>query len=376
MARQSPYRKRTPHTRTLVILAVFALTIMVLLESTRRYQPDPRRGEKNAAMELMQRSAEAIKKEKLRMGIPIDRRFDTNDTGLIGVEYTDITTTLGSLVAKRTSTNPAFAAVVVDMLDRAGVRPGDRVAVCLSGSFPALNIAVLSAARVSNLHPVIISSEGSSMYGANQPDMTWLDMERVLAERGLLPYRSIAASLGGIAGAQGGLDGTGIEAGRRAIRRNGIPLLEEEGSSTLTADVQKRLALFDQALGGRKPAVFINVGGSLTSLGDGPEGHRLPAGLLKKVPAVRNPERGIIFLMGERDVPVIHLLKIKSIAAQYGILIDPIPLPAGPPGKTLRTGRYPVPLAAVGLVFLIVLLLFLRKADWRHRAVDAQSAGK
>jgi hypothetical protein len=144
----------------------------------------------------------------------------------------------------------------------------------------------------------------------------------------------------------------------------------------LTADVQKRLALFDQALGGRKPAVFINVGGSLTSLGDGPEGHRLPAGLLKKVPAVRNPERGLIFLMGERDVPVIHLLKIKSIAAQYGIPIDPISLPAGPPGKALRTGRYPVPLAAVGLVFLIVLLLFLRKADLRQRAVDAQSAGK
>jgi poly-gamma-glutamate system protein len=362
-----------PYARTLVVLAVFSLAILAALESTRWHQPDPRRGEKNAAMELMQRSALAVKKEKLRMGIPIDRRLDPNDTGLIGVEYTDITTTLGSLVAKRTSTNPAFAAVVVDMLDRAGVRPGDRVAVCLSGSFPALNIAVLSAARVLDLHPVIISSEGASMYGANHPDMTWLDMERVLAETGLLPYRSIAASLGGIAGAQGGLDGTGIEAGRRAINRNSIPLLEEEGSSTLTADVQKRLSLFDQALGRRRPTAFINVGGSLTSLGDGPEGHRLPAGLLIKVPAVRNPERGIIFRMGDRGVPVIHLLKIKSIAAQYGIPIDPIPLPAGPPGKTLRTGRYSVPLAAAGLALLIVLLPFLRKADLRHRAAGAQS---
>ena len=181
---------------------------------------------------------------------------------------------------------------------------------------------------------------------------------------------------GGIAGAQGGLDGTGIEAGRRAISRNSIPLLEEEGSSTLTADVQKRLSLFDQALGGRRPAAFINVGGSLTSLGDGPEGHRLPAGLLKKVPAVRNPERGIIFHMGERGVPVIHLLKIKSIAAQYGIPIDPIPLPAGPPGKTLRTGRYSAPLAAAGLALLIVLLPFLRIADLRHRAAGAQSVRK
>lgn len=365
--------RRTPHIRTLVILAASALTIIVLLESTRGYQPDPRREEKNAAMELMQHSAQAIKKEKLRMGIPIDRRFDTNDTGLIGVEYTDITTTVGSLVAKRTSTNPAFAAVVVDMLDRAGVRQGDRVAVSFSGSFPALNIAVLSAARVLNLHPVIISSAGSSMYGANHPDMTWLDMERVLAEAGLLPYRSIAASLGGIAGTQGGLDGTGIEAGLRAIRRNGIPLIEEGGNSTLTADVRNRLALFDQALAGRRPAAFINVGGSLTSVGDGLEGHRIPTGLLNKVPAVRNPEQGIIFLMSKRGVPVIHLLKIKSIAAQYGIPIDPSPLSAGTPVKTPMTGRYSTPLAAACLALMIVLLIFLRKADLRHMLGGSQS---
>jgi hypothetical protein len=141
----------------------------------------------------------------------------------------------------------------------------------------------------------------------------------------------------------------------------------------LTADVQKRLALFDQALGGRRPAAFINVGGPLTSLGDGPEGHRIPAGLLNKVPAVRNPERGIIFRMAERGVPVIHLLKIKSIAAQYGIPIDPSALSAGTPVKTPMTGRYSIPLAAAGLVLMIVLLVFLRKADLRHAAGGAQS---
>jgi poly-gamma-glutamate system protein len=357
-----------------VVLAISALTIVVLLESNRWYQPDPLQDEKNAAMELMHRSALAIKKEKLKLGIPIDRRFDTNDTGLVGVEYTDITTTVGSLVAKRTSTNPAFAAVVVDMLDRAGVRQGDRVAVSFSGSFPALNIAVLSAVRVMNLHPVIISSAGSSMYGANQPDMTWLDMERVLAEAGILPYRSIAASLGGIVATQGGLDGTGIEAGLKAIRRNGIPLIEEGGNSTLTADVQKRLALFDQALGGRRPAAFLNVGGSLTSVGDGLGGHRIPTGLLNKVPAVRNPEQGIIFLMSKQGVPVIHLLKIKSIAAQYGIPFDPSPLPAGNTVKTPMTGRYSTPLAAVCLALMIVLLIFLKKADFRHIAGGSQSA--
>jgi len=365
--------RRAPHTRTLGILAISALIIVVSLESTRWYQPDRLREEKIAAIELMQRSAQAVKKAKLGMGIPIDRRFDADDTGLVGVEYTDITTTVGSLAAKRLSTHPAFAAVVVAMLGLAGVRSGDWVAVSFSGSFPALNIAVLSAARALNLHPVIISSVGSSMYGANQPQMTWLDMERVLAEEGLLPYRSIAASLGGIAGAQGGLDGTGIEAGLKAIRRNGILLIEEAGDSTLTADVRKRMTLFDQVLDGKKPSAFINVGGSLTSVGDGLESHRIPTGLLKKVPAVRKPERGIIFLMSERGVPVIHLLKIKSIAAQYGIPGDPSPLSAGFPVKTPRTGRYSAPLAAAGLALMIALLIFLRKADLRHMAGGSQS---
>jgi hypothetical protein len=115
------------------------------------------------------------------------------------------------------------------------------------------------------------------------------------------------------------------------------------------------------------------VGGSLTSVGDGLESHRIPTGLLKKVRAVRNPERGIIFLMSQRGVPVIHLLKIKSIAARYGIPVDPSPLSAGFPVKTPRTGRYSAPLAAAGLALMIALLIFLRTADSISMARGSQS---
>ncbi|MBP2673833.1 MAG: hypothetical protein H6Q84_673 [Deltaproteobacteria bacterium] len=366
--------RRIPHNRTLAILAVSALAILVLLEATRRVWPDPLRKEKDAAILLAQRAAEAVRKEKLRLGIPVDRHLDANGTGLIGVEYTDITTTVGSLAAKRTSIHPAFAAVVVDMLDRAGARRGDPVAIGFSGSFPALNIAVLSAARVLGLRPVIISSVGSSMYGANQPEMTWLDMERVLAESGILPYRSIAASLGGIADARGGLDGTGIDAALGAIRRNGIPRIEEGGKSALAADVRKRMELYDRALDGRRPAAFVNVGGSLTSVGDGPESHRIPTGLLEKVPAVRHPERGVIFRMGERGVPVIHLLEIRSIAARYGIPADPAATARGVPATPPLSGRYSPPVAAAGLALLIALLAILGKADPKRMGAGSRPA--
>ena len=366
-------QRRTYDNRALVILAVAAIAAVALTEAARLHRADPLRDEKNAAVELMQLSMDAIKEEKLRIGMPIDRRVDINDTGMIGVEYTDITTTLGSLAVKRTSAQPAFAAVVVDLLDRAGVRPGDNVAVSFSGSFPALNIAVLSAAKALRLRLAVISSIGSSMYGANQPDMTWLDMERILVEKGIFSCRSIAASVGGIYDAGGGLDAAGIGLGIEAIRRNEVFLIEEEGYSTLVADVRRRMDLFDQAFDGKKPMAFINVGGSLTSLGDGAENHRIPTGLVKKLPTTVDPKRGIIFLMNERGVPVIHLLGIKSIAARYGISIDPAPFPGGATAKIRTTGKYSAPLAAASLAVIIALLLVMRNKGLPRASGGAES---
>ena len=124
------------------------------------------------------------------------------------------------------------------------------MAVSFSGSFPALNIAVLSAARVLDLHPVIISSVGSSMYGANQPEMTWLDMERILADKGLFPYRSNAASLGGIAGTR--------EAGRNVS----TAVLRDAGGRVVGgAETFRDLARSRRCVASwrGKPAAFINV---------------------------------------------------------------------------------------------------------------------
>lgn len=348
-------------------MALLAGVIFCGLEWVRWRQPDPYRDEKRAASALMQRAMQIVKAEKIRLEMPIDRVLDPGETGMIGVAFNDLTTTRGSLPSKRTSTDPAFAAVAVQMLKQVGVGDGDPVAVSFSGSFPALNIAVLSAIKVLNLQPVIISSEGASMYGANQAEMTWLDMERVLAAAGLFPYRSCAASLGGIVETGGGLDETGIALGLQAIRRNGIPLLVEESGKELAADIEKRMALYARFLEGGKPAAFINVGGSATSLGGGPGVHKLVPGLLKVIPAARNPDRGVIVRMAERGIPVIHLLGIRSIAAQYGIPFDAPPLPGGRSGSSIPGGGYDPSLAAGGLFLLLMLLFRSRKRDLPSR---------
>ncbi len=81
-----------------------------------------REEEKLEAARLMVNGMSAIRQAKAEKGVAIDSLDDPNGTGMIGAEFTAITTTLGPLEVKRTSTDPGFAAAVVEMLGQAGVR--------------------------------------------------------------------------------------------------------------------------------------------------------------------------------------------------------------------------------------------------------------
>jgi poly-gamma-glutamate system protein len=258
--------------------------------------------------------------------------LDPAESGLIGLDFSDLTSTLGDLGAKQTSLNPYFAALVVMWLKEAGVVPGDRLAISLSGSFPALNIAVLSAAQVMGLKPLIISSVGASSFGANIPGLTWPDMERFLFAQGLIPWRSQYASLGGIIETDGGLDGTGIEVAREAIAKHGAIYLQENGAVNLEEDLARRQKLY---FAEGPPKAYLNVGGGITALGWTPEAALLGEGLLRRVPGGSSPKRGLIFKMYAAGIPVIHLLNIERLAARYhlpqrptSLALDPQPLNA------------------------------------------------
>jgi poly-gamma-glutamate system protein len=346
------------------LLFVCSLTALLCVETAKRYRPDPLYAEKMAAIKLMQQSVAIIKTEKIRSGIKIDPLIDINETGMIGERYNDLTTTVGSLPSKRTSANPSFAATVVEMLAQAGVHRGDPVAISFSGSFPALNVAVLSAVHSQGLKPVIISSVGASMYGANNPNMTWLDMESLLEKKGVFSYRSAAASLGGISDTKGGIDGTGVDSGLLSIRRNNVRFLDEGGVPTQQFDIRRRLDLYNGILKGAKPAAFINVGASQTSLGNSPEIYKLPTGLLKNAYASDDPERGIIFHMQEQGIPVIHLLKIKNLAKQFGIPFDPVQPSKSPHAAEIKVTGYSRPVA---LIALLVLLSFMALMKYYFR---------
>ena len=149
------------------------------------------------AAEQMESCMAELKTERLRRGIPIDKETDRFSTGLLGTDFTAITTTLGNLEAKRTSCQPDMAALVCDLYVQAGVQAGDRVAICSTGSFPALNLAALCAAEALGAEPVMIVSIGASTYGANIPAFTAPEMLYHLYEAGLVATAPAGITLGG-----------------------------------------------------------------------------------------------------------------------------------------------------------------------------------
>jgi len=215
----------------------------------------------------------------------------------------------------------------VKYYERAGLKRGDVVAVGGSGSFPALLLASLCAARVLELRPVVIYSIGASMYGANLQGFTFVDMLARLRADGLLPYEIAAVSPGGDQDGGSGVlfdeDGTALLA---ETRRSGVPMVE---GATLADRIQCRLRIYDAAAGARPIRCFVNVGGASANFGDIPASLDLRNGLLLRVPSVPlSPTRGLVFEFASRGIPVVHLLHVKGLAHDNGLPFDPVPLPA------------------------------------------------
>ncbi len=274
----------------------------------------------------MARAEAAVRECRLARGIPIDPKTDPNDTGMIGLPTSSITTSLGSLEAKRTTTNPAFAGLLVRLIHDAGARRGDVVAVGASSSFPALVIATLAACRVLGVEPLMISSLGSSEWGANIPEFNWWDIEDCLDASGVLAVHPIAYSIGGIEDRGTDMSPAGRDLITRQASERGIKLLEEPG---LEPSVAARMRLYDERAGGRPLRAFINIGGSWVNLGLDSKVLEVAPGLNMKggpheIRGFPPPsQQGMIFAMARRGVPVIHLLYIKGLCREYGLPWDP-----------------------------------------------------
>ena len=310
------------------------------------------------AAELMERCSAAVKGYKGELGIALNP-LDTHNTGLIGEEYTGITTTIGALEAKRTTTWPDMAALCVRMLHEAGVQPGDRIAAGFSGSFPGMNLALVCACEVMGVELVCISSVGASTYGANNPTLTFPEMLHRLAEDGIIATRSAAVTMGGDFDIGMEMDPDLSDPVRLRLREAGLNLVEIKD---YTENLAWREDLYQQA---GAVDCFVAVGGNLTSLGRGEEGVSLGQGVLKTRAKVRLDENsGLVQRYMAKGVPVINLLNIKQIMAEYGMPFDPAVWPERGTSAAYSTIHYEKVWLGAGLggsAVLLGLCLWQRK---------------
>ena len=152
-----------------LVLAVAWLAACLLLTLARgQKRPAEDYAVKLQAAQTLQGWMDDVKRYKLEAGLAITP-YDTHQTGMIGDEYTPITTSLGSEEAKRTTANADMAALLVQMLTEAGVETGDTIGAGFSGSFPTMNLALLAACEAMQVKVIYIASLGASTFGANQP---------------------------------------------------------------------------------------------------------------------------------------------------------------------------------------------------------------
>jgi poly-gamma-glutamate system protein len=344
------------------VYAAGALSLLFILVMTvHPARETSLRREMLEASRLMARAETAVRDCRTEKGVAADDRADPNRTGLIGLAMSPITTSLGNVAAKRTTANPAFAALMVSLLDEAGVRREDTVALGASSSFPALIIAALSAAKVMGLNPVVISSLGASEWGANNPAFNWLDMGGCLRTAGILDFRPVALAVGGDEDVGRDMSPAGRALLAAQIAESGVFFIEKPD---LEANVRERLRLYETGAGGRPIRAFINIGGSWANIGTNAKVLKLKPGLLGDVFNPAPNERGVLQAMAARKIPVIHLLNIRGLCARYGLPWDPRPLPKPGEGeiygRAAGRGRLSVILSGVYMAFLAVLYGMLR----------------
>jgi poly-gamma-glutamate system protein len=285
-----------------------------------------------------------------------DPATDPNRTGLVGLPFSAITSTLGSLPAKRTGAQPDAAALMARLLAEAGVQPGSRVAVESSGSFPGFAIATLVAARSLGAEPAAVVSIGSSTYGANRPDFTLADMLQVLARAGLVARGPLAVSPGG-AGDQGrDLEPAALDAALARAAAGGAAVLRPAG---LAADVASKRAILDR---GGRPAVLVSVGGNWSAAGPG-EALLGRTGLI--APGAFGPGgppgTGLIQSYLRDRIPVIRILDVADLCARTGLAYDPVPWPAEGRAEMYHGRRPPRALIAAGPVLAVLAALAVRR---------------
>jgi len=348
-------KKRTGRLPSYLILfdAIIAILLAFIALNGKVRKIAPFYKEKLEASKLAYEMFQSVKEFRIKLGLPMDSLNDPMLSGLIGVQLSPITTEYGDLTSKITSINPNFSALFVSYLKRLHLKEGDVVAVHLTGSFPALNICLFSTLKTLKLNPIIITSVGASMRGANIPNFTVLDIENYLRTKNLIPFKTAYASYGGIDDLGRGLPEEGREIIEKDAEKNAILLIK---AKSLSESMKRKFEIYTELSKNNPIKCFINIGGNAAVVA----GVDVPSGIIDYRYA-NHP--GLIGEFLRRGILVINVQNVAYLARRHGFPVSPAVMPSPGEGKLFYEARYSVPLAIICLLILVLILAFTFYVD-------------
>ncbi|MBM4400263.1 MAG: poly-gamma-glutamate system protein [Candidatus Cloacimonetes bacterium] len=339
------------------LIALFALSIILFAiahNSYKQIRADYYEA-KVQASKLMEQYLSTVRNELKKKGFQFDPIDDPLNTGLIGTKLSSITTSRGVLSEKQTALNPNMAAAYIQKFKDAKVKAGDYVAVGITGSNPGANLALYAAMSVLEVKPVIITALSSSMYGANREELSWLDIETMLKDKGLLSFSSSYASLGGKEDLGIGLSDSGIEHLRNAMRRNKVPFLS---GNSLADNIDLRFKAYQEMLPeNTRYRLFINIGGGLANVGSNVNARLIPEGINRKLAEKEFEQNGIMMLFAKKNVPVLHILRILRLAKEFYLPITPDTMPLPGEGRIFSIRIHNVLVTSICLFILLAAII-------------------
>ena len=329
------FRPQIQKTKTLVIIALINIFLVIYISQSSTYNRYDNVDLRYNSVELMSNCIESIKEiEDLNIS-----EEDYYKTGLIGLKESKITTIFEEgnidnfLKSKIITTHPNFAAFMVLLFEEIGLEYGDSVAVSMTGSLPGANIAMLSACKSMGLNPAILSSIGSSSWGANKEILTWAHIEEYLYDNKLIEFESLAISIGGENDLGENISDEGIEKIesiiQNAIEKNDKIFINEE---YLDESITEKIELLGNI---SKYKVFVNIGGGASSLGQGKDKKHLRGGIIS--PLLKDEiqeiyydiEKGedyhnkfkesMAYKFLDNDIPFINIKNISPLVSEYGM---------------------------------------------------------
>lgn len=276
---------------------------------------------------------------------------DTDDpwkAGLIGLEWSPLSTTLGSIASKRTACDPSWSLTAIKWFDDLELVAGDPVVVYSSSSFPGMLLNVLVAAEARGLAVHLVVSLGSSTWGCNDPVSPWPDMANELRRFGYLHTRAFAYTYGGDGETGGGLSNEGLDVMNSSALRAGVSIVKKRTKEDM---INWKMEQIDRI----KPRLVISIGGSSANMGDDPVVLKLAPGL--SFPGNKEGGNGVIGLVLKKGYPVLHLLNLRELALSEGISFD------SPPGINSH-GKRPLVLLFLALIVYSGSLYLYRRFEY------------